>query len=210
MVSDREGQIRIGAHLSLITEQNSAGPGAYIRGVEFDGVTGMARDTDRDWRALDPAFSLAKRLGCDGIWFRHSAGIEFLKESPDAEQRCRELASCPPRSVAETARPLPSCLRHGNDDPDGWPTDNQRLVSRLLKEPGPRGVPVLPPVTAVPPLTAVPSLTVMSPAAGTGAVPHRPAARRRPIRTARRQPIGASAAASSTGGGRQPRWQAGR
>ncbi len=32
-------RIYIGTHLTLITERNGSGPGAYVRGVEFDGVT---------------------------------------------------------------------------------------------------------------------------------------------------------------------------
>jgi hypothetical protein len=86
-------RIYIGAHLTLITERNDSGPGAYVRGVEFDGVTGMTGEEDRDWPALDPAFGLAKRLGCEGIWFQHRSGVEFVTQGADATQRCRELAS---------------------------------------------------------------------------------------------------------------------
>jgi len=67
-------RIYIGTHLTLITERNGSGPGAYVRGVEFDGVTGMTGNEDRDWPALDPAFGLAKKLGCEGIWLQHQSG----------------------------------------------------------------------------------------------------------------------------------------
>lgn len=85
-------RIYIGTHLTLITEQNDSGQGAYIRGIEFDGVTGMTGREDRDWRALDPAFGLASRLGCEGIWFKHRSGVEFVKQDAESAQRCRELA----------------------------------------------------------------------------------------------------------------------
>jgi hypothetical protein len=86
-------RIHIGIHLALITENNKSGPGAYILGVEFDGVTGMTGNEDRDWPVLDPAFGLARRLGCEGIWFRHRGGVEFVKQGAESAQRCRELAS---------------------------------------------------------------------------------------------------------------------
>jgi hypothetical protein len=85
-------RIHIGTHLTLITEQNDSGPGAYIRGVEFDGVTGMTGNEDRDWPALDPAFGLARRLGCEGIWFKHRSGVEFVTQDAEAARRCQELA----------------------------------------------------------------------------------------------------------------------
>ena len=85
-------RIHIGTHLTLITEQNDSGPGAYIRGVEFDGVTGMTGNEDRDWPALDPAFGLARRLGCEGIWFKHRSGVEFVTQNAESARRCRELA----------------------------------------------------------------------------------------------------------------------
>jgi hypothetical protein len=84
-------RIYIGTHLTLITEHNDSGPGAYIRGVEFDGVTGMTGNEDRDWPALDPAFGLAEKLGCEGIWFKHRAGVEFVTRGEQTAQRCREL-----------------------------------------------------------------------------------------------------------------------
>ena len=86
-------RIYIGTHLTLITEQNGSGPGAYIRGVEFDGVTGMTGREDRDWPALDPAFGLARRLGCEGIWFKHKSGVEFVTQGAESARRCRELAN---------------------------------------------------------------------------------------------------------------------
>jgi hypothetical protein len=86
-------RIHIGTHLALITEHNKSGPGAYILGVEFDGVTGMTGNEDRDWPVLDPAFGLAERLGCAGIWFKHPGGVEFVTQSAESAQRCRELAS---------------------------------------------------------------------------------------------------------------------
>ena len=86
-------RIYIGTHLALITEQNESGSGAYILGVEFDGVTGMTGKEDRDWPALDPAFGLAKRLGCEGIWFKHKSGVEFVRQTPESAQHCRELGS---------------------------------------------------------------------------------------------------------------------
>lgn len=86
-------EIHIGTHLAPITENNKTGPGAYILGVEFDGVTGMTGNEDRDWLVLDPAFGLARRLGCEGIWFRHRGGVEFVKQSAESAQRRRELAS---------------------------------------------------------------------------------------------------------------------
>lgn len=90
----RSGErIHIGTHLALITENNKTGPGAYILGVEFDGVTGMTGKEDRDWPVLDPAFGLARRLGCEDIWFKHQGGVEFVRQSAEAAQRCRELAS---------------------------------------------------------------------------------------------------------------------
>jgi hypothetical protein len=85
-------RISIAPHLTLLTERNGAGPGAYVRGVEFNGLTGMTGHEDRDWPVLDPAFGLAERLGCDGIWFKHAAGVEFVTQSADSAQRCRELA----------------------------------------------------------------------------------------------------------------------
>lgn len=85
-------RIYIGTHLTLITEQSDSGPGAYIRGVEFNGVTGMTGNEDRDWPALDPAFGLAERLGCDGIWFKHRSGVEFVKQGTESAERCHELA----------------------------------------------------------------------------------------------------------------------
>jgi hypothetical protein len=88
-------RVYIGTHLTLITERNASGPGVYVRGVEFDGVTGMTGDEDRDWPALDPAFGLAKRLGCEGIWFQHEGGVEFVTQSAESAQRCRELANEP-------------------------------------------------------------------------------------------------------------------
>jgi hypothetical protein len=84
-------RIYIGTHLALITENNQSGPGSYILGVEFDGVTGMTGNEDRDWPVLDPAFGLAKRLGCEGIWFKHRTGVEFVTQSAESAQRCREL-----------------------------------------------------------------------------------------------------------------------
>lgn len=36
-------RIHIGTHLTLLTEHNDSGPGAYVTGVEFNGVTGMTR-----------------------------------------------------------------------------------------------------------------------------------------------------------------------
>lgn len=87
--SDR---IYIGTHLTLITEQSDSGPGAYIRGVEFNGVTGMTGNEDRDWPVLDPAFGLAERLGCEGIWFKHRSGVEFVKQGEESARRCHELA----------------------------------------------------------------------------------------------------------------------
>ncbi len=86
-------RIHIGTHLALIAEHNKSGPGAYILGVEFDGVTGMTGNEDRDWPVLDPAFGLARRLGCEGIWFRHRGGVEFVQQGAESAQRCRELAS---------------------------------------------------------------------------------------------------------------------
>ncbi len=86
-------RIYIGTHLALITEQNDSGPGAYIRGVEFNGVTGMTGNEDRDWPALDPAFGLAKRLGCDGIYFKHRNGVEFVRHSAESAGQCRQLAA---------------------------------------------------------------------------------------------------------------------
>jgi hypothetical protein len=80
-------RIYIGTHLTLITERNVSGPGAYVRGVEFDGVTGMTGNEDRDWPALDPAFGLAKRLGCEGIWLQHQSGVEFVTQSAESAQR---------------------------------------------------------------------------------------------------------------------------
>lgn len=85
-------RIYIGTHLALITESSKSGSGAYILGVEFDGVTGMTGNEDRDWPVLDPAFGLAKRLGCEGIWFKHRTGVEFVTQSAESAQRCRELA----------------------------------------------------------------------------------------------------------------------
>jgi hypothetical protein len=85
-------RIYIGTHLTLITERNDTGPGAYVRGVEFDGVTGMTGNEDRDWAALDPAFGLAKKLGYEGIWFQYGSGVEFVTPSPESAQRCRKLA----------------------------------------------------------------------------------------------------------------------
>ena len=86
-------RIYIGTHLALIAEHNKSGAGAYILGVEFDGVTGMTGNEDRDWPVLDPAFGLAERLGCAGIWFKHPGGVEFVTQSAESAQRCRELAS---------------------------------------------------------------------------------------------------------------------
>ena len=77
-------RIYIGTHLALITEHNESGPGSYILGVEFDGVTGMTGNEDRDWPVLDPAFGLAKRLGCEGIWFKHQDGVEFVTQSAES------------------------------------------------------------------------------------------------------------------------------
>jgi hypothetical protein len=54
-------------------------------------VTGMTGNEDRDWPVLDPAFGLAKRLGCEGIWFKHRTGVEFVTQSAESAQRCREL-----------------------------------------------------------------------------------------------------------------------
>jgi hypothetical protein len=88
-------RIYIGTHLALITEHNNSGPGAYILGVEFDGVTGMTGNEDRDWPVLDPAFGLAERLGCAGIWFKHRGGVEFVTQSAESARRCRELVSRP-------------------------------------------------------------------------------------------------------------------
>lgn len=88
-------RIHIGTHLTLITEQSESGPGAYIRGVEFNGVTGMTGNEDRDWPALDPAFGLAERLGCEGIWFKHRSGVEFVKQGAESARRCHELAHGP-------------------------------------------------------------------------------------------------------------------
>jgi hypothetical protein len=85
-------RVYIGTHLTLITERSDSGPGVYVRGVEFDGVTGMTGDEDRDWPALDPAFGLAKKLGCEGIWFQHAGGVEFVTQSAESAKRCRELA----------------------------------------------------------------------------------------------------------------------
>jgi hypothetical protein len=85
-------RIYIGTHLTLITEQSDSGSGAYIRGVEFNGVTGMTGNEDRDWPVLDPAFGLAERLGCEGIWFKHRSGVEFVKQGAESAQRCHELA----------------------------------------------------------------------------------------------------------------------
>jgi hypothetical protein len=84
-------RISIAPHLTLITERSESGPGAYVRGVEFNGLTGMTGCEDRDWPVLDPAFGLAERLGCDGIWFRHAAGTEFVTQGADSARRCREL-----------------------------------------------------------------------------------------------------------------------
>jgi hypothetical protein len=86
-------RIYIGTHLALIAEHNKSGAGAYILGVEFDGVTGMTGNEDRDWPVLDPAFGLAEKLGCAGIWFKHPGGVEFVTQSAECAQRCRELAS---------------------------------------------------------------------------------------------------------------------
>src|SRR5947207_11456224 len=88
-------RISIAPHLTLITERNEAGPGAYVRGVEFNGLTGLTGTEDRDWPVLDPAFGLAERLGCDCIWFRHAAGFEFLTQGAESAQRSRELARDP-------------------------------------------------------------------------------------------------------------------
>lgn len=98
-------RIHIGTHLALITEHNKSGPGAYILGVEFDGVTGMTGNEDRDWPVLDPAFGLAKRLGCEGIWFKHRGGVEFVTQSAESAQRCRELASREAQPVGPATRP---------------------------------------------------------------------------------------------------------
>jgi hypothetical protein len=84
-------RIYIGPHLTLITELSEAGSGAYVRGVEFNGLTGMTGTEDRDWPVLDPAFGLAAKLGCDGIWFRHASGVEYLTRSPDSLERSRAL-----------------------------------------------------------------------------------------------------------------------
>jgi len=92
-VTTSRERIYIGTHLTLITEQNDSGPGAYIRGVEFDGVTGMTGHEDRDWPALDPAFGLARRLGCEGIWFKHRSGVEFVTQGAESARRCQELAT---------------------------------------------------------------------------------------------------------------------
>ena len=86
-------RIYIGTHLTLVTERNDSGPGAYIRGVEFDGVTGMTGNEDRDWPALDPAFGLAKKLGCEGIWLQHQSGVEFVTQAPS--QRNDDAANSP-------------------------------------------------------------------------------------------------------------------
>jgi hypothetical protein len=101
-------RIHIGTHLTLITEQNDSGPGAYIRGVEFDGVTGMTGNEDRDWPALDPAFGLARRLGCEGIWFKHRSGVEFVTQDAESARRCRELAG-----QRDGGQPAPARLRAG-------------------------------------------------------------------------------------------------
>jgi hypothetical protein len=101
-------RIHIGTHLTLITEQNDSGPGAYIRGVEFDGVTGMTGNEDRDWPVLDPAFGLAARLGCEGIWFKHASGVEFVRQGAESVRRCRELAN-----GAAAARAAPKELMWG-------------------------------------------------------------------------------------------------
>jgi hypothetical protein len=91
-VASSAERIYIGTHLTLITQQNESGPGSYVLGVEFDGVTGMTGKEDRDWPALDPAFGLANRLGCEGIWFKYKSGVEFVRQSPESAQRCRDLA----------------------------------------------------------------------------------------------------------------------
>jgi hypothetical protein len=91
-VASSGDRIHIGTHLALITEHNKTGPGSFILGVEFDGVTGMTGNEDRDWPVLDPAFGLAKRLGCEGIWFKHRGGVEFVTQSAESARRCRELA----------------------------------------------------------------------------------------------------------------------
>lgn len=109
-MASSDDRIYIGTHLTLITAQNDSGPGAYILGVEFDGVTGMTGNEDRDWPALDPAFGLAQRLGCQGIWFKHHSGVEFITESAESAQRCRELASQPepgPACRGLTSNPAP-------------------------------------------------------------------------------------------------------
>jgi hypothetical protein len=84
-------RISIAPHLTLLAERNDPGQGAYVRGVEFNGLTGMTGSEDRDWPVLDPAFGLAERLGCDGIWFKHAAGVEFVTQGAESAQRCREL-----------------------------------------------------------------------------------------------------------------------
>jgi hypothetical protein len=91
-VTSSRDRIYIGTHLTLITEQDDSGAGAYIRGIEFDGVTGMTGNEDRDWPALDPAFGLARRLGCEGIWFKHRSGVEFVTQNAESARRCQELA----------------------------------------------------------------------------------------------------------------------
>jgi len=92
----------------VATERNAAGPGAWVRGVEFNGLTGMTGTEDRDWPVLDPAFGLAERLGCDGIWFRHATGVEFLTQDAESARRSRELARDPawePPDGPAAARP---------------------------------------------------------------------------------------------------------
>ena len=58
-------------------------------------LTGMTGTEDRDWPVLDPAFGLAERLSCDGIWFKHGTGVEFLTQGAESARRCRELARDP-------------------------------------------------------------------------------------------------------------------
>jgi hypothetical protein len=92
-VASSGDRIHIGTHLALITEHNKTGPGSYILGVEFDGVTGMTGNEDRDWPVLGAACGLAERLGCEGIWFKYRGGVEFVTRSPESVRRCRKLAS---------------------------------------------------------------------------------------------------------------------
>lgn len=53
----------------------------------------MTGKEDRDSPTLDPAFGLARRLGFDGIRFKHANGVEFVRQTPESASRGRELAT---------------------------------------------------------------------------------------------------------------------